>query len=311
MRLVLISYDGQIKLFTFAQILTLNIRNYMDDGIWTKLKDSLVKFLVDFGPNVIYAIIALVVGIFVIRIVMRMLRGLMNKSHVEPSLKTFVQSLSIFILYALLIFVIGIILGIQASSFMAMFGAAALAIGFALQGSLSNFAGGVLILAFKPFKVNDLVEINDNLGFVQKVDILYTQIKTYDGRIVTMPNGRVANNDVDNRSMEPYRRVEINLNFSFDEDFDKLREIITNALKAHPKLAESEPIDVWIIEMGDYAMKISGRCWSKSDDYWEVYFEQMEAVKKALDKNDIHLAIPKRAIYQEIGWEKEATAKIE
>lgn len=139
---------------------------------------------------------------------------------------------------------------------MAMFGAAALAIGFALQGSLSNFAGGVLILAFKPFKVNDLVEINNNLGFVKKVDILYTRIKTYDGRVVTMPNGKVANNDVDNRSMKPYCRVEIDLNFSFEESFDELCEIIINALKSHPILVKSKPIDVWLIEMGDYAMKV-------------------------------------------------------
>ncbi|MGO3181945.1 MAG: mechanosensitive ion channel family protein [Aequorivita sp.] len=271
----------------------------MDKSIWTKLKEELLNFLVEFGPKVIYAIVALVFGIFLIKLIMRVLRGVLRKANVEPSLKTFVQSLSIFTLYALLIFVVGILLGIEASSFMAMFGAAALAIGFALQGSLSNFAGGVLILAFKPFKVNDLVEINDNIGFVQKVDILYTQIKTYDGRIVTMPNGKVANNDVDNRSMEPYRRVEIGLNFSFEEDFDELREIITDALKPHPKRVKSEGIDVWLIEMGDFAMKVSARCWAKSDEYWDVYFEQMEAVKKALDNNDIHLAIPKRAIYQE------------
>ncbi|WP_026450006.1 mechanosensitive ion channel family protein [Aequorivita capsosiphonis] len=271
----------------------------MDEGIWKRLEEALLKFLIDFGPNVIYAVVALVVGIFVIKIVMRLLRGLLRKANVEPSLRTFFQSLSIFMLYAFLIFIVGILLGIKASSFMAMFGAAALAIGFALQGSLSNFAGGVLILAFKPFKVNDLVEINGNLGFVQKVDILYTRIKTYDGRIVTMPNGKVSNNDVDNRSMEPYRRVEISLNFSFEENFDELREIIVKALNANPDLVKDQPVDVWLHSIGDYSMEVSARCWAYTDDYWIVYWAQMEAVKKALDKNDIHLAIPKRAIYQE------------
>lgn len=269
----------------------------MKENIWTQLKQEVLNFLIEFGPNAIYAIVALFLGIFVIKFIMRVLRGVLKKAHVEPSLKTFIQSLSVFVLYALLLFVVGILLGFEASSFMAMFGAAALAIGFALQGSLSNFAGGVLILAFKPFKVNDLVEINDNLGFVQKVDILYTQIKTFDGRIITMPNGKVANDDVDNRSMEPYRRVEINLNFSFEENFDALREILTNALKDHPKRIKSEPIDVWMIEINDFAMKVSARCWAKSEDYWEVYFDQMEVVKKTLDKKEIHLAIPKRAIY--------------
>lgn len=270
----------------------------MDESIWTKLKEELLKFLIDFGPNVIYAVVALVVGTFVIKLTMRLLRGFLRKSKVEPTLNTFIQSLGIFVLYALLIFVVGIILGIEASSFLAMFGAAALAIGFALQGSLANFAGGVLILAFKPFKINDLVYINNHLGFVKEIDILYTRIKTYDGRIITMPNGKVANDDMDNRSVEPYRRVEIDLNFSFEEDFDELREIISNALKKHPGLVKSEPIEVWLTEMGDFSMKVSARCWSNSDDYWTLYFDQMEAVKKALDKNDIHLAIPKRAIYQ-------------
>ncbi|EGV44906.1 mechanosensitive ion channel family protein [Bizionia argentinensis JUB59] len=270
----------------------------MNESIWTKLKDALLKFLIDFGPNVIYAAVALFFGLFVIKFTMRLLRTFMNKSHMEPTLKTFIQSLSIFVLYALLIFVVGTILGIEASSFMAMFGAAALAIGFALQGSLANFAGGVLILAFKPFKINDLVYINDHLGYVQQIDILYTRIKTFDGRLITLPNGKVANDDMDNRSIEPYRRIEIDLNFSFDEDFDELREIITNALKVHPDLVKGEPIQVWLTGMGDYAMKVSARCWSTSDDFWNVYFEQMEAVKKALDKNDIHLAIPKRLVYQ-------------
>lgn len=270
----------------------------MDDSIWTQLKDALLEFLFHFGPTLIYAVVALVLGIFVIKFIMGMLRRVMEKAHLEPTLKTFLQSLGVFVLYALLIFVVGIILGIEASSFLAMFGAAALAIGFALQGSLANFAGGVLILAFKPFKLNDLVYINEHLGIVHEIDILYTRIKTFDGRIITMPNGVVANNDMDNRSSEPYRRVEINLNFSFEEDFDELREIITNALKVHPDLVKDEPIQVWLTGMGDYAMKVSARCWSSSDDFWTVYFDQMEAVKKALDKNDIHLAIPKRAIYQ-------------
>lgn len=270
----------------------------MDGGIWKKLEDALLKFLIEFGPHVIYAIIALVVGLFVIKIIMRLLRRILRKSNVEPSLRTFFQSLTVFVLYALLIFTVGILLGIKASSFMAMFGAAALAIGFALQGSLANFAGGVLILAFKPFKVDDLVFINNNFGVVHKVDILYTRILTYDGRIITMPNGKVANNDVDNRSMEPYRRVEIKLNFSFEEDFDELREIITKALKTHPELVEDKPIQVWLNGIGDYSMQVSARCWCDSADFWPVYWAQMEAVKKALDKNDIHLAIPKRVIYQ-------------
>ncbi|WP_027126326.1 mechanosensitive ion channel family protein [Gelidibacter mesophilus] len=270
----------------------------MDQSIWTQFKEALIQFLIDFGPNAIYGLLTMVIGLFAIKFIMRMLRVFLRKSQIELTLQTFIQSLGVFALYALLIFLVGRILGIEASSFLAMFGAAALAIGFALQGSLANFAGGVLILAFKPFKINDLVHINQHLGYVNQIDILYTRIKTFDGRIITLPNGQVANNDMDNRSLEPYRRVEIDLNFSFEENFDVLREIITNALEVHQGLAKSEPIEVWLIGMGDYSMKVSARCWANSEDYWAVYFDQMEAVKKALDKNNIHLAIPKRTIYQ-------------
>lgn len=273
----------------------------MDYSIWRTLKDTMVKFLVDFGLNAIYALFAFVIGLFVIKLCMRLLRGFLNKSKLELTLRTFIQSLSIFALYAFLIFIVGRILGIKASSFLAMFGAAALAIGFALQGSLSNFAGGVLILAFKPFKNNDLVHINEHLGYVQQIDILYTRIKTFDGRFITMPNGVVANSNVDNRSMEPNRRVDISLNFSFNENFDELREILTKALKSNPNLAKGEPVEIWLIELGDYSMKVSARCWTSSHDYWAVYFDQMEAVKRALDVNDIHLAIPKQAIFHNEG----------
>lgn len=270
----------------------------MNQSIWTQLKDALIKLIVNFGPNLIYAVVALVIGVFMIKLMMRFLAKFLVKSKVEPTLRTFVQSLGVFLSYALLIFIVGRILGIEASSFLAMFGAAALAIGFALQGSLANFAGGVLILAFKPFKINDLVYINDHLGIVHQIDILYTRIKTFDGRIITMPNGKVANDDMDNRSTAPYRRVEIDLNFSFDENFDQLRELLTDTLKKHPNLVKDQPVQVWLTGMGDYAMKVSARCWAHSDVYWDIYFDQMEAVKRALDENDIHLAIPKRAIYQ-------------
>lgn len=271
----------------------------MNQDMWTRLKEALIKLIVDFGPHLIYAIVALVIGVFMIKLTMRFISKFLIKSKVEPTLRTFVLSLSVFLLYALLIFVAGRILGIEASSFLAMFGAAALAIGFALQGSLANFAGGVLILAFKPFKINDLVYINNHLGIVDQIDILYTRIKTYDGRIITMPNGKVANDDMDNRSTAPYRRVEVDLNFSFDENFDQLRELLTATLEKHPNIVKDQPVQVWLTGMGDYAMKVSARCWAHSDDYWDIYFDQTEAVKRALDQNGIHLAIPKRAIYQE------------
>lgn len=271
----------------------------MDKDFWIKLKSQLLNFLLEIGPELIYALVVFILGIFLIKILMRLLKGTLKKSKTELSLKTFVESLSIFLLYGFLFFIIDSILGIKTTSFIAVFGAAGIAIGLALQGSLSNFAGGVLILVFKPFKAGDLIHVNNNLGFVEKIDILYTRIKTFDGRIITMPNGNVSNSDVDNRTMEKYRRIDLNLKFAFDENIDDLRRIIINGMKRHPKLATHLPADVWLDELGEYQMKIKARCWVESVEYWPAYWEQLEAVKKELDREGINIPIPKHAIYKE------------
>ena len=271
----------------------------MDKEFWLTVKNKLFDFLVEIGPDIAYAVASFIIGVFLIKFIMRLLKRALKKSHVELSLITFIESLSIFILYGLLMFAVGSILGITSTSFLAIFGAAGIAIGLALQGSLSNFAGGVLILVFKPFRVGDLVKVNANLGEVLKIDILYTSIKTFDGRIITMPNGNVSNSDVDNRTAEQYRRIDLNLKFSFDEDMGQLREIITRALKKHPKLASHLTVDVWLDKLDEYDMKIVARCWVESVEYWPLYWEQLEAVKNELDQEGIKLPIPRRAIYNE------------
>ncbi len=270
----------------------------MDKDFWINIKDKFLKFLLEIGPEVVFAIFTFIIGLFLIKLIMRILKRILRKSKVELSLKTFLESLSIILLYGFLFFIIGSLLGIKATSFLAIFGAAGIAIGLALQGSLSNFAGGVLILVFKPFKVGDLIQVNDNLGYVQKIDILYTSIKTFDGRIITMPNGKVSNSDVDNRTMEPHRRIDLNLKFDFGANLDELRILIVDALKLHPRMVKDMPVEIWLDEIGEYEMKIIARCWVNSVDYWPVYWEQLEAVKKALDKKGIVIPIPKRTIYQ-------------
>ncbi len=270
----------------------------MDKDLWLEIKSQILTYLLAIGPKLIFAVLGFIIGIFLIKILMRLLKRILKKSQVELSLKTFTESLSIFLLYGLLIFAVGSILGIKTTSFLAVFGAAGIAIALALQGSLANFAGGVLILVFKPFKVNDLIQVNNKLGHVQKIDILYTRIRTFDGRIITMPNGNVSNSDVDNRTMEQHRRIDLALKFSFDEDIDKLREIITAALRKHPKLIKDLPVEVFIDEIGEYDMKFTARSWVESVEYWPIFWEQLEAVKKDLDKAGVKLPVPKREIFQ-------------
>lgn len=270
----------------------------MDKEFLVEFKERLFNFLLAIGPLVLYSVVTLIVGIFAIKLTMRILSKTLNKSKVEPSLRTFIESLSIFLLYGLLFFIIGSIVGIESTSFLAIFGAAGIAIGLALQGSLSNFAGGLLILIFKPFKVGDLIEVNGNTGNVTKIDILYTRIKTFDGRVITMPNGNVSNSDVDNRTMEPYRRIDLKLKFAFDSDIDHLREVIIKALKKHPKVVSHLDVDVWLDEIGEYELKVVARSWVHSIEYWPVFWEQLEAVKKELDTEGIVIPIPSRTVYQ-------------
>ena len=270
----------------------------MDTDYATYLKDEFFDFIKDVGPTAIKAILALVIGILLIRLFKGLIKRFLRKTNIELSLRTFIESLSSFVLYGFLFTVIGIILGIQATSFIALFGALGIAVGLALQGSLANFAGGVLILAFKPFRVGDLIDVNGKLGEVQKIDILYTRIETFDGRIITMPNGNVANSDVDNRTMNPLRRIDLFLKFSLEEDIDKIREVLLIALADDDRVLATPAPDVWLDKIGDYELVITARSWVNSPDYWPLYWEQLEAVKKALDEEGIQITIPKRGVYQ-------------
>jgi len=220
----------------------------------------------------------------------------MVRAKTELSLKTFIDSLTTFILYGVLFASVGIILGIEATSFIAMFGGAAIAVGFALQGSLANFAGGILILAFKPFRVGDLIQVKDTLGFVENIDILYTRVKTYDGRMVTMPNGNVANSNVDNRTVNATRRVELTIRVGLEEDADRVKEIIEKVMSAHPDILQDPAPDTWLDGIEEYSLRFTARSWANIDDFWPIYWDQLRNVKKALDDNGIKIAFPRTEI---------------
>lgn len=270
----------------------------MKETFWEHLQNQFTHFLFEFGAQAIYAIITFVIGILFIKFTMKIIRKIMNRSRTELSLRSFIDSFCIVLLYAALIYVVGRILGIKASAFLTIFGAAGIAIGLALQGSLSNFAGGLLILVFKPFKIGDEVVIDGIQGVVQDINILYTKINDWRGQVYTMPNGKVSNNSVKNNSADQYRRVEISLRFSFDEDFDNLRKIITEAMKELPLACQDRPFQLWLNSFEEYYLNVSARCWAKTTEYWEVYWGQIEIIKKTLEKNKISLTIPKQKVFQ-------------
>ena len=271
--------------------------DFFKDFKYEALQDKILNFLIDFGLDLLIAIFILVIGIFVIRLVKKLIRKSFNKFNIEPSLATFVVSLASFLLYAILIVTIGSTLGIKTSSFVAIIGAAGLAIGLALQGSLANFAGGVLILVFKPFTVNDLIEVNNKMGIVTKIDILYTRLITFDNRLITISNGTMANADVINWTMQEKRRVDLSLKLPYDANLKEVREIVVGAMKKHPRVLKNPEPDFWLDAFGEYDMKIAARCWVKPDEYWPIYWEQLEAIKEALDEAGIRIPIPKSEVH--------------
>lgn len=268
----------------------------MNNEFWSLFKEEVNLLIFSFGPKLIYATIALLIGIVLIKLIRASIMGVMRRAKAELSLQSFIQSISTAILWGLLFFIVGIILGIEASFFITAFGAAGIAIGLALQGSLSNFAGGLLILIFKPFKVGDEVEIDGVDGYIEDINILYTHVNNWRGEVFTIPNGTVSNNKVRNNSAEPYRRVQIELHFYHDENIDELRELITSTMEKHPKTNAEKPYQFRVNSFQDYYIKTSARCWCKTEDFWGVYWDQEEAIKKALDNHGIKLAIPMQAI---------------
>lgn len=270
----------------------------MEESFWTNLESRSTDLLITIGIKLIYAAVVLFVGLLLIKLLMKMIKGIMNRANTDLALRSFIESLSIALLYTFLVFSIGLALGIKVSAFMTLIGAAGIAIGLALQGSLSNFAGGVLILLFKPFKVGDEVLVNGVEGEIDSINILYTRIHNWRGEYYSMPNGEVSNNVVKNSTTVEYRRVHVELHFSFEEDIDELREIVIETLKKHPRVNQNKPFQFRVNNFQDYYIKTSARCWCKSDEYWTVYWDQEEALKKALDDHGIKLAIPRQTIFQ-------------
>lgn len=188
-------------------------------------------------------------------------------------------------------------LGIQMTSFIAILGAAGLAVGLALQGSLSNFAGGVLILFFKPFKVGDFIERGSESGTVEAIDILHTLIKTPNNQLIIIPNGQLANSPVTNYSAKDTRRVVFSVGIGYASDIKKAREVILRILREDERtLKEPEPIVV-LTNLGDSSLDLSARAWTTNENYWNYLWENLEKMKEELDKEGIELPFPQRDVH--------------
>lgn len=262
-----------------------------------KINDLILEFIVDFGPRLFGAIIIFIVGTWLIGKIGSLIRKGLDKGSFEPSLKSFLTSLTRFALYIMLFITVLGTVGIPMTSFLTILGAAGLAIGLALQGSLSNFAGGVLILAFKPFRIGDVIEAQGEIGTVDKIDILHTRLNTADNREIIMPNGSLANSNIINITANPTRRVAFPVGISYGSNIKQARKVIVDTLSKDPRVLPEQGVQVVLSELADSSLNLSVRVWVNTEDFWPLTFEGLENIKEALDAANIEIPFPQRDVH--------------
>lgn len=270
-------------LFQTAQIFT--------KANWEKVLKSVATWCLGFGKNLLIAIIMLVVGNKLIKCLLKFIGKANEKSKLEPIVTKFLSSLIKFGLYGVLAIVIIGILGIPASSFIAVLSAAGLTIGLAFQGSLSNFAGGVLILLFKPFKIGDFVkeDVHGNEGLVEGIDLFYTRMRTFDNKMVIIPNGSLANTSITNYTANNKRRIEIKVGISYDSDMKRAKDILMNVINSQDGILKNEDNKVYVDALEESQITIGTMAWVMTDDYWKIKWELTEKFKNALDDAGIEI----------------------
>jgi small conductance mechanosensitive channel len=215
----------------------------------------------------------------------------------DPTLNKFLCGLINALLKVLLLISVASMVGIATTSFIAVIGAAGLAVGLALQGSLANFAGGVLILIFKPFKVGDTIEAQGFLGAVKEISILYTIIDTFDNRRIVIPNGQLANASLTNVSIYDTRRCDMTFGIGYGDDIDKAKQVIKQCLEEDERVLPEPAPRIAVGSLGDSSVNIIVRPWTKTDDLWPVYWDMHEKIKKAFDREGISIPFPQRDVH--------------
>lgn len=238
------------------------------------------------------AILVWIVGSFVINKLVALLAKAMERSKMDASLRPFLKSLLGAVFKVMLLLAVASTLGMQVTSFVAILSAAAFAVGMALQGGLSNFAGGVMILTFRPFKVGDIISAQGFTGGVKEIQIFNTILLTPDNQTIIIPNGPLSNGVIQNLTMQETRRVDMTFGIGYGDDIDKARQVIYQVLQKCPHVINPEKTDVFISELGDSSVNFAVRPWTSPAHWWDVYFYMHENVKKEFDNNNVGIPYP-------------------
>lgn len=251
--------------------------------------DDLVNWLIDKAGNVLIAIVFIAIGMKIVSLIVSFFKRSFEKSKLEPSVAGFLVSAIRVVCYILVFITAATIVGVEVTSFVTILGTASMAIGLALQGALSNLAGGVLILMLKPFGVGDYIIENDKgmEGTVVSIDIFYTRLLTYDNKMVVIPNGILTNNSLVNLTNEIKRKVELKIAIAYDTDIKKVKDLVYNILGQDKRILSGEPKDVFIDSFDESGMTLGIRAWVKTEEYWSTIWDLREKVKEVFDDNNI------------------------
>lgn len=266
------------------------------DDIFGK-SDQLWTMAMEYAPKLLLVLVTLVIGLWIIKAIVKGVAKVMDKRNIDATLKPFVVSLfGIMLKVMLFISVVGMV-GVQMTSFIAILGAAGLAVGMALSGTLQNFAGGVMILIFKPFKVGDVLEAQGYSGVVREIQLFNTILLSFDNKTIIIPNGELSNSSMINYSTQPTRRVDMTFGIGYSDDIDKSKEILNGLLTNHDCVLKDPAHFIAVSELADSSVNFTVRAWVNSADYWTVFFFMQETVKKEFDKNNIGIPFPQRDVH--------------
>jgi len=263
----------------------------------SNLTATIYSLLTVYGLKVVAAIAIFIIGRWVDKVVRNLISRLMAKSDVDETLNKFITSLSYVALLAFVIIAALNQLGVQTASFVAIIGAAGLAVGLALQGSLSNFAAGVLMIIFRPIAVGDYIEGAGVAGTVEEIQIFTTQLATPDNKTIFVPNAKLMGDNIVNYTAKGTRRVDFTFGIGYGDDIDKARQVIGQIIAADERIMKDPAPDVMVSELADSSVNFAVRVWTSAGDYWNVYFDTLEKVKKQFDAEGISIPFPQQDVH--------------
>lgn len=258
---------------------------------------DVIGIVVNYGPNILFAILTLVVGLWIVKFIISGVGKGLDKGDTDKTLKSFLVSF-ISVLLKIMVYITALgMLGVEMTSFVAILAAAGLAVGLALSGTLQNFAGGVIILLFKPFKVGHFIDAQGHMGTVREIQIFVTILTTPDNKVSIIPNGALATGSLTNFSMMPTRRVDWTFGIAYGDDVDKAYSVLKKLISADERILNDPEPFFAVKELGDSSVDIVVRAWVNAPDYWGVFFRMNEEVYKTFDKEGLTIPFPQRDVH--------------